>query len=232
MAITHFEKKTGFNYLKMWKDQNRGSCKGDIEGFVIEDTLWVCNNSRIETDSILITGINPSFNGYKSVHNVTFAETSNTNESDYWQTKKAMVCCHEKVAYMDLFPIAMTRQKDFMDDKIVPKDLKAALLRITRDEIERLHPSIIINPNLGSAVYWGFNKRHPWMGYDLSMEPKNPIGKQTRLYRINGVQQHEDVICSNSTHLSGTRFLLAKYHGNGALKKEDFLLSEDIKKIR
>ncbi|MBO4428303.1 MAG: hypothetical protein J5771_07490 [Bacteroidales bacterium] len=228
-AIEEF-KESGFDYLKTWKENNREKAArvGEIiDHYSIADTLWVCDNSKIEPGCVLIMGINPSFPGKKSGV-CSFANTANINHSAYWQTKKDMVNNPEEVAYLDLFPIAMTRQADFMNDIVIPRKLKSELLKITRQEIERLHPSIIINPNYGSAVYWGLKPKHPWMGYDMELLPNNRIGKQTKLYRIRGTIRQEDVIDKTPTVLGNTRFLLAKYHGNGALKKEEYLTYNDL----
>lgn len=136
-----------------------------------------------------------------------------------------------EVAYLDLFPIRMTSQKDFMKDNIIPISLKVALLEVTISAIEELAPRLIINPNKGSSVYWGLNKNKPWMGYNM-IEQDNPIGKQTHLYKITGIIDDPHVVNpQRKSVLNYTLFLLAKYHGNGVLKAEDYLKSSDIAKI-
>ena len=125
----------------------------------------------------------------------------------------------------------MTSQKDFMKDNIIPISLKVALLEVTISAIEELAPRLIINPNKGSSVYWGLNKNKPWMGYNM-IEQDNPIGKQTHLYKITGIIDDPHVVNpQRKSVLNYTLFLLAKYHGNGALKADDFLKSSDIAKI-
>lgn len=218
------------DYLQIWKKHNHAEW---VEEATIDQTLWCCDNACYTTNGVLIMGINPSFNGNKEEKDNSFFNTYNTNHSAYWSTKKNMVegLDNSEVAYLDLFPIRMTRQTDFMSDKIIPISLKVALLEVTISEIERFAPKLIINPNMGSRVYWGIKTETPWMGYDMEAI-ENPIGKQTHLYRIKGVLDSESVILPRITKLrEKTLFLLAKYHGNGALKADDFLSIEDIRKV-
>ena len=229
-AIKEWQSKYNMDYLKIWKKKNHPKwTKDQLDDLTIEQTLWCCDNTGKEKGGIMIVGINPSLKGDPNIDDIPF---ENTDGSAYWLTKHDIVkgINPNKVSYIDLFPIRMTRQKDFMYDRNVPLELKAAILRVTFDVIEKLSPSVIINPNMGSKVYWGIDRKHPWMGYDM-IEIENPIGKQTHLYRINGILNDEKVIHNHQTKLKDTLFLLAKYHGNGVLKKEDFLLIEDIRKI-
>lgn len=56
------------------------------------------------------------------------------------------------------------------------------------------------------------------------IEQDNPIGKQTHLYKITGIIDDPHVVNpQRKSVLNYTLFLLAKYHGNGALKADDFL---------
>ncbi len=226
-------KNTDDDYLSKWKSCNPNEwTEEQLNGLSIEHTLWCCDNSKYKKGGILIMGINPSFNQDYYSPDATFFETVNTNSSNYWNTKKAMVDrFREEVAYLDLFPIRMTRQREFMNDKIIPLSLKVVLLEVTISALEELAPKLIINPNKGSSVYWGLNKNKPWMGYNM-IEQDNPIGKQTHLYKITGVIDDQRVVNPQRTSvLNDTLFLLAKYHGNGALKADEFLKSSDIAKI-
>lgn len=227
--IEAIEKWGKENYLRAWKNVNKAEWTQEAS---IEQTLWCCDNSQCHRNGILIMGINPSFDKNPSLGDVSFANTSNNSVSQYWTTKKNMVKGIDKseVSYLDLFPIRMTRQKDFMNDKVIPLSLKVALIEVTIKAIEMLSPKLIINANMGSSVYWGINKKKPWMGYDM-VEVDNPIGKETHLYKIVGIIDDKRVISPNRKGLQDTLFLLAKYHGNGALNKMDFLTVEDILKI-
>lgn len=233
-AISRWQvKNPDLDYLSIWKSYNPNTWTEELlNGLSIEHTLWCCDNSKCKKGGILITGINPSFNKYFYSPDATFFETANTNGSDYWSTKKNMVDIFRgEVAYLDLFPIRMTSQKDFMKDNIIPISLKVALLEVTISAIEELAPRLIINPNKGSSVYWGLNKNKPWMGYNM-IEQDNPIGKQTHLYKITGIIDDPHVVNpQRKSVLNYTLFLLAKYHGNGVLKAEDYLKSSDIAKI-
>ena len=88
-------------------------------------------------------------------------------------------------AYLDLLPLRMTKQDGFMRDDVISVALKADLLRITQQQIESISPKIIINPNMGSKVYWGLNDKFSWMGYDMKIID-NPIDKGY-LYKIKGI---------------------------------------------
>lgn len=192
--------------------------------------LWCCENPPRTYGGILIVGINPSYDEkcIGEPKDCTFDETVNANGSDYWQTKHEMVRgLSIPTAYIDLFPLRMTKQDALMNDDVIPLELKVALLQVTQQCIETIHPRLIINPNMSSKVYWGLNDRHSWMGYD--MEPvDNPTGKG-QLYRIRGTKSREDVICPEmDTNLKGTYFLQYKYHGNGVLSREQYLNSKDV----
>lgn len=200
---------------------------------ILQQGIWCCKNPVETHGGILIAGINPSYdekcNGEPK--DCTFRDTVNANGSDYWQTKKAMVDgLNIPTAYIDLFPLRMTKQYKLMDDEVIPIELKVALLQVTQQCIEAIHPRLIINPNMSSRVYWGLNDKFPWMGYD--MEPvDNPMGKG-QLYMIRGIKDREDVICpQKETGLKGTYFLQYKYHGNGVLSREQFLTSNDIETL-
>lgn len=201
---------------------------------ILQRGIWCCNNKANEScNGILISGINPSFDEKhpEEPADCSFWETVNANGSDYWQTKKNMVVgLGLPVAYIDLFPLRMTKQDGFMNDKNVPLELKAELLRITQNSIEEICPKLIINTNMGSRVYWGLIDKYSWMGYD--MEPVKNIIDKGDLYRIKGIKSKEDVLqhgFQSKLPESNTFFLQYKYHGNGVLRQEQYLNSNDIK---
>lgn len=208
---------------------NRQDVSEETKSF-LQRGLWCCENPPRTHGGILIVGINPS-EDKKCIgepKDCTFEETVNANGSNYWQTKHDMVKgLNIPTAYMDLFPLRMTKQDSLMNDEVIPLELKVALLQVTQQCIEAIHPRLIINPNMSSKVYWGLDDRYSWMGYD--MEPvDNPTGKG-QLYVIRGIKDKGDVLCPQmETCLKGTYFLQYKYHGNGVLSREQFLTNKDI----
>ena len=203
---------------------------GETTMSILKQGLWCCYNPPETHGGILIVGINPSYdkNCITEPKDCTFQETINSNGSNYWQTKHDMVRgLSVPVAYMDLFPLRMTKQDSLMKDNVIPIELKAALLQVTQKCIEAIHPRLIINPNMKSNVYWGVNDKYSWMGYDMELV-RNPICKG-QLYLIRGLKNRDDVLLPQmNTCLEGTYFLQYKYHGNGVLSREQFLTSEDI----
>lgn len=200
---------------------------------ILRRGLWCCLNPIEIHGGILITGINPSYdkNVIDEPADCTFQETVNANGSNYWQTKQDMVKgLGIATAYIDLFPLRMTKQDSFMNDKVIPLQLKVDLLQITQRSIESIHPRLIINPNMSSCIYWGLNEHYSWMGYDME-QVNNPTDKG-QLYRIKGIKNKSDVLLPEiSSCLEGTYFLQYKYHGNGVLSHEQYLTNEDIYKI-
>lgn len=200
---------------------------------IIRRGMWCCINTPELKDGILIVGMNPSFDKYhiEEPDDCTFSDVVNSNGSNYWKSKKKMVQgLNVPTAYLDLFPLRMTKQDGFMRDDVISVALKADLLRITQQQIESISPKIIINPNMGSKVYWGLNDKFSWMGYDMEIID-NPIDKGY-LYKIKGIKSKSDVLMPNlETCLKHSYFLQYKYHGNGVLSKEQYLTSEDIRKL-
>ena len=197
---------------------------------ILKRGIWCCINPPETHGGILIAGISPSYDekSFSEPKDCTFEDTINANGSDYWQTKKNMVSGIDiPVSYIDLFPLRMTKQDSLMSDKVIPIELKVALLQITQQYIEAIHPRLIVNPNMSSRVYWGLNEEYSWMSYDME-QVDNPTDKG-QLYLIKGLKNKEDVLLPQlNTCLKGTLFLQYKYHGNGVLSRNQFLTNEDI----
>lgn len=204
---------------------------GEATKSILQQGLWCCKNPEDTHGGILIAGINPSYPEDRAAEPVDceFKCTEDEEGRNYWRTKHDMVRgLNIPTAYIDLFPLRITKQRKMMNDGVIPLDLKVALLQVTQQCIEAIHPRLIINPNMSSSVYWGLNDRFSWMGYD--MEPvDNPTGKG-QLYIIRGIKGKDDVICPGmDTNLKGTYFLQYKYHdGYRVLKREQFLNSKDV----
>lgn len=200
---------------------------------ILRRGLWCCINPIETHGGILITGINPSYdkNALDEPNDCSFQDTVNSNGSNYWQTKHEMVKgLGVATAYIDLFPLRMTKQDSFMNDYVIPLRLKVELLQITQQCIESIHPRLIINPNMSSRVYWGLDEHYSWMGYDME-QVVNPTNKG-QLYRIKGIKNKNDVLLPEfCSCLDGTYFLQYKYHGNGVLTRKQYITHEDINKL-
>lgn len=200
---------------------------------ILKRGMWCCINPPDSYGGIMIAGINPSFdkNHPEEPNDCTFDETLKSNGSSYWQTRRQMVQdSNVPVSYIDLFPLRLTKQDSFMDDSVIPLELKVELLKITQRQIEIIHPRLIVNPNQASRVYWGLHEKYSWMGYSMRLID-NPINKGS-LYRIEGMKDKSDVILPGlQTALAGSYFLQYKYHGNGVLSKEEYLTSSDVKSL-
>lgn len=198
---------------------------------ILKRGMWCCVNPPESYGGIMIAGINPSFDKYhpEEPKDCTFDKTIKSNGSSYWQTKHQMVQnLSVPVSYIDLFPLRLTKQDSFMNDSVVPLELKVELLKISQRQIEMIHPRLIVNPNQASRVYWGLHEKYSWMGYAMKLVD-NPINKGS-LYRIEGMKGESDVILPGlQTALAGSYFLQYKYHGNGVLSKEEYLTSSDVK---
>ena len=131
---------------------------------ILEIGLVCCNNDAlIGTHPILLTGINPSVQG--GLKEFIFKDTTGT----FWIKKKNQFGpLVNEMAYMDLFPLRVSRQDSF--EKVLKEEnkLRAEFLSITQDAIENLQPRLIIHANRASLYYWGLSKKaeiNPWMGY-------------------------------------------------------------------
>ncbi|WP_294552003.1 hypothetical protein [uncultured Bacteroides sp.] len=142
---------------------------------------------------ILLVGANPSFSGGYGDFSFKLSDTDDSIR--YWERIKDMMgdllpC----TAYLDLFPIKCSNQKEFEEQ--CPIDLKVRLLQVTQLEIERIHPKLIIVLNKFSRYYWGINSDCTWMGYKFERLPFE--GKDIELYRITGLREESDRILTFS----------------------------------
>ena len=155
---------------------------------------------------ILITGINPSFNGQPS-HSFCF------EDSDYRYFKKLKKLTTDST-YLDLFNI---RGEQFEIAEIAkqPKGIHflAEQLRLTQLLIENyVKPKLILVFNKGSWGYWGFdsNPLIVWMGYDFEHFKDLEFGK---LMRITGLQNSPLRISQDisTTYLTGCLVYFSNY---------------------
>ena len=156
---------------------------------------------------ILISGINPGYNP-KFPNGVfyTFSETMQREElyrpSSYWRNKEKQLydkdySLLDKTAYIDLFPYAQSKQKQFITDIKNNIPFQVRSLEITLDEIERLKPKLVIAANKTTSYYWGIADDATWLGYNLQKvekeeKPQCLLNTKLRLYRIAGKTGYKD----------------------------------------
>lgn len=172
--------------IDRWKNNQGESWKKEYPELeeILKRGFWLCINNPIY--GIMLSGVNPSFNGEEKAIPIPFRECSGR----YWNPWKRNLA-HYTAGYIDLFPLRVTKQKHEFE-KYVPLELKAEILRVTQRELERLKPQLIIHANKSSAFYYGTNPDTPWMGYDLErVELLGRLGEKGTLYRINGLLNDE-----------------------------------------
>ena len=191
---------------------------------ILEKGLVCCNNDALTgTRPILLTGINPSDN-QDEPKDFIFKDIKDTKRSHYWSKKKNQFGpLVNEMAYMDLFPLRVSRQDGF--EKVLKEEnkLRADFLSITQNAIENLQPRLIIHANRKSLYYWGLSKKaeiNPWMGYkfrplnindvkDLNFITEERL-RRFPFYVIEGVIDSSKRInndCFPSTYLQGTIFV-------------------------
>ena len=161
--------------------------------------------SEVEDCHILITGINPSFDG--KGHGCFKLKTC---DHPYYKSLKEMVGDLLSVTdYLDLFTFRETAQSTISKFLKYPVGLKflAEHLAITQHKIEQLNPSIIIVANKGSWVFWGKNADKDkkgefcniWMGYkyepvddELLMEKFSKNLDNCKICKISGLIDEQE----------------------------------------
>lgn len=239
--------------VRIWKKEieAKGEQPDEFTEKVLKRGFWSCwaNPTNVE---VLVTAINPSFDPKHGeiepmpcrVDSDQIAQWSHffpalvDCEGKHWKPIKAMVESRfhynyydeMQAAYLDLFPTRLSNQKDM--DKL-PIELRAALLRITQKELERLTPCLIVHLNKASWFYWGTDTEHPWMGYDL--ERVAEYQGKGELYLIKGMQSTDKKILPEltETKLKGTYLLLYKSltPQGMPLKADEMLTEQDIDNI-
>jgi len=214
--------------IEKWK-----SAQGYIDSHlqdILDRGLWIC--AKNSSEGLLLTGINPSYTGTKEESDMALSFSECTYR--YWTPLKKFTkpfIDKEKIAYIDLFPLRVSKQaREF--EKYVPLTLKRDLLEVTIQEIERTKPRLIIHTNKTSAFYWGTDPEHLWMGYQLSpVQMPSGLEKKGDLYRIDGVQQSNEVIFPRvKTNLIGTYLLICHYQSGGRspISTEQKLTEKDV----
>lgn len=186
------------------------------------------------SDGILVVGINPSDDKIRNdSDDYSFTLKDNVfpivNPKGMWQLFLKIFNTQDlrnKVAYLDLFPIRCTSQREFeikFKDEI---ELKVALLKVTQQEIERLRPKVILILNKHSDAYWGALSKFVWMGYRLM-----PCIETDRIHLKTIIGMREGRIMPKlQTNLIGTKVIWYGLYDHRHIKAEE--LEKDLSIIR
>lgn len=227
-ALTHFEESIKDNDSLSYQHIKRILSRGFI------------GSDFTKKIPFLLTGINPSYNDKKpddvwpnEMETFNFKEATKKKGSGHWTKKRrqfGFLC--DEMAYLDLFPIRETQQRDGFERAFFHQnDFRASILCITQRIIEiEIKPKLIVCSNRGSVYYWGIKQRsdagcdandydNPWMGYKvervLEQELPDCMKKYDRftrfpLYRIMGFVNSERRINNDyfkDTNLKGSYIL-------------------------
>ena len=166
----------------------------------------------------------------------------------FWNPKHRMMGVYDKkCAYIDLFPIRNSDQKEFEKNNDTSNNMMGQLLGVTQDYIEALRPKLIIFANATTEYYWGIKRKKDytknfedgfWMDYQFDKNVESPLnGKEDKGFwpysKIIGINPSGVNKYRNSTNLVGTYFLKYRQHDAkcGVVKETRELTQEDIKTI-
>lgn len=155
---------------------------------ILSRGLVVCNNDKVKSPRLVLSGINPSYNpNHPEVMPFDFV----TANGYYWRIKHKQfggsdsLLVRDHIAYLDLFPIRERYQSVFEREFLSYNEFRFKMVSHTADAIEQLQPKLIVHANKSSLYYWGLNpntfetdKVNPWLGYQFSpIDDKCPILK-------------------------------------------------------
>lgn len=153
----------------------------------------------------------------------------------FWDPKHVMMGKYDRyTAYIDLLPIRMSDQNKV--DRI-DRHLRARLLEITQQQIEKLRPRLIIVINQKSLYYWGSNEDATWMGYRLGT-PIRKVKDKWNLYQIQGLKSdkpdriNKELFNDYRTQLRGSYLLQYRQVTRWRHPKlEDTICEKDIESL-
>ncbi len=183
-----------------------------------------------EKNTILITGINPSYVESKKEEKLNTYTLSSAKHSHYTRIRNLVNCTYYS-AYLDLFYFRNTSQS------LIAKILKekngveflADQLAVTKETIEWIQPKVILVLNKGAWAFYGLNPSSVWMGYEFQKE-KDMAGGE--LHRIVGFRVSNEIIAPEikETNLVGTYVYFSR--SLNRIKTEDFEnMKKDISEI-
>jgi len=168
--------------------------------------LGVYSNSHAKIGGIMMVGMNPSGSNDDPSGN-DFFDFIHLDNGLFWKPKREMLGEYvDNCAYIDLLPYKNGTQTIAIDNNDI--SIRGILLSVTREYIEEIKPKLIIFCN-SSNYYWGFNKKHLWMGYNFT-KIKSPLsGAKSKwgLFKITGITPTGVNKYAETTNLENTIFL-------------------------
>lgn len=209
--------------------------------------FWNCINIENAENNILWASINPSNNGDTRERDFNMRWSDVNWSGHYWSCFKRRIGDDDSqlrniCGHMDLLPIAITCQKDiskkfFTKEDTPQRKFAATLLRISQEFIEELCPKLIVYSNCSSSFLWGFNEKHPWMGYSFeatSINSKISRGRysekpKSSFFKFNGIRN--SFYGKTETNLQEKYFLLDYQVGGRQEDKKKSIQFSDILEI-
>jgi len=211
-------------------DKYKESLKGEIETPI---NLGVYSNTHAISGGIMMVGMNPSGTNDDPNGN-DFFEFIHKDNGTFWKPKREMLGEYvDKCAYIDLLPYKNGNQTVAIDKNDIR--IRGILLSVTREYIEEIRPRLIIFCN-SSNYYWGFNKKHLWMGYNFKKIESPLSGAKAKwgLFKITGITPTDVNKNAKTTNLENALFLQYRQHrtkfGN-TVPPEQMIEFEDLKEI-
>ena len=206
------------------KHPNMDSCLCDIL------SRGVYNGALCKHGGVLISGINPSYDGKAEGELPCNRLTECTGK--YWKpyVEIANRFSEDMVGYLDVFPLRCTKQAELL--KAVPVDLKVSLIQKFMQVVEEyIRPNLIIYTNKSTGYLWGTDESHPWMGYKLlPIKMDERLSAKGNLYRIIGRQDSAACIYPEETRnkctLVGSYIFITNFYQYA--KKEVKLTADDV----
>lgn len=193
----------------------------------------VYNGALGKQGGILISGINPSYDGKAEKELPCNRLVECTGK--YWKpyVEIASSFSEDMVGYLDVFPLRCTKEADLL--KTVPVDLKVSLIRKFMKVVEEyIRPNLILYTNKSTGYLWGTDESHPWMGYKLLLIKTDEwLSVKGNLYRIIGRQDSAACIYPEDTHnkcnLVGCYLFITNFYQYA--KKEAKQTADDVKML-
>ena len=200
---------------------------------------FVACRNEVEKGGILVTGLNPSvpINGLY-VPTRSYPNPFKGERSNYFKRLGSILPEEyiDKTAYLDLFPFFEYSQDSLLWQIRQNPGFAAKILAVTKEEIERLSPRLIIIASKASYSFWGISEDSTWMGYDLKKIVEVP-GVNNDVRKISGFKDKIDIVgISKNSSLEGSIVVLynhsrAQAKGKNLSPKQVRLLYEFANQI-
>lgn len=193
---------------------------------------FVACRNEVERGGILVTGLNPSvpINGLY-VPTRSYPNPFKGERSDYFKRLGSILPEEyiDKTAYLDLFPFFEYSQRSLLWQVKQYPCFAAKILAVTKAEIERLSPRLIIIASKASYPFWGIDSNSTWMGYELKDRVEVP-GVNNDARKISGLKQKDDIVgIRKNSSLEGCIVVL--YNHSHALTQEEILSPGQVRSL-